>query len=109
MSSRRARMRSKAASRPSARSLFGMPWWAIGLTVVVVFAVGWAVLRPKEEAAGSAGIPEPIGGPSIAQDVKTLVGKPAPAFTLPDSEGNNFAVRPGQGRPLVLISHMGIT
>jgi len=76
---------------------------------VVVVAVGWAVLRPKEEVTASAGLPGPIGGPSVAQDVKTLIGKPAPAFSLPDSEGNNYAVRPGNGMPLVLISHMGIT
>ena len=42
-------------------------------------------------------------------DVNTLVGKPAPAFSLSDSDGKSYAVTPGQGRPIVLISHMGIT
>ena len=110
MSAPRGRRRPKAAGRRSAAaSPFGVPWWALGLVGVVVLGVGWAVLRLKEEATGSGGIPGPIGGSSIAQDVKTLVGKPAPAFTLPDSEGNNYAVSPGHGVPLVLISHMGIT
>jgi len=45
----------------------------------------------------------------VAQDVNTLVGKPAPAFTLSDSDGKSYAVTPGQGKPLVLVSHMGIT
>jgi len=45
----------------------------------------------------------------VAQDVNTLVGKPAPAFTLADSEGQRYAVAPGRGRPTVLIFHMGIT
>jgi len=42
-------------------------------------------------------------------DVNTLLGKPAPAFTLLDSDGTSYAITPGQGRPIVLISHMGIT
>ncbi len=42
-------------------------------------------------------------------DVNTLVGKPAPAFTLSDSDGTSYAVTPGQGKRIVLISHMGIT
>jgi peroxiredoxin len=42
-------------------------------------------------------------------DVNTLVGKPAPAFTLSDADGRSYTVSPGQGRPLVLVSHMGIT
>jgi peroxiredoxin len=42
-------------------------------------------------------------------DVNTLVGKLAPAFTLSDSDGASYTVTPGQGKPIVLISHMGIT
>jgi len=85
----------------------------IALLVVVAAMVGiitWQFLRPRAQTATSlGGLPGPIGGPEVAQDVNTLIGKPAPAFTLPDSEGKRYTVTPGQGRPVVLISHMGIT
>jgi len=71
--------------------------------------VAWLALRPGAQTAGQGGLPGPLGGREIAQDVNTLVGKPAPAFILADSEGNSYPVTPGQGRPLVLVSHMGIT
>ncbi|MFL5802842.1 MAG: hypothetical protein ACJ8CR_14005, partial [Roseiflexaceae bacterium] len=78
--------------------------------VLLVGIIAWQLLRPRlESAAEPNGIPGPLGGPESAQDVNTLVGKPAPAFTLPDSDGKRYTVTPGQGRPLVLISHMGIT
>jgi len=81
----------------------------------VVFATAvaaWLLFRPLaagEGASATASLPGPIGGSSVAMDVNTLVGKPAPAFTLSDSDGTSYAVTPGQGRPIVLISHMGIT
>ena len=85
----------------------------VALLVVVAAMVGiiaWQFLRPRAQTATSfGGLPGPIGGSEIAQDINTLVGKPAPSFTLPDSEGKRYTVTPGQGRPLVLISHMGIT
>ncbi|MGH2370216.1 MAG: hypothetical protein ACRDI2_18740, partial [Chloroflexota bacterium] len=58
---------------------------------------------------GPGGLPGPLGGPSIAQDVNTMVGQPALAFTLPDSDGKTYEVTPGQGKPLVVVFHMGIT
>ncbi len=80
----------------------------------VVFAIavgGWLLFRPSAagESVSGTGLPGPIGGSSVAMDVNTLLGKPAPAFTLLDSDGTSYAITPGQGRPIVLISHMGIT
>ena len=80
----------------------------------VVFAIavgGWLLFRPSAagESVSGTGLPGPIGGSSVAMDVNTLVGKPAPAFTLLDSDGTSYAITPGQGRPIVIISHMGIT
>jgi len=69
-------------------------------------------LRPTGEtstAPGRGGLPGPLGGPEVAQDVGTLVGKSAHAFTLADSEGTSYAVTPGTGKPFVLVFHMGIT
>ena len=81
--------------------------------VAVVIAFGaWVLFRPAPAGggnSGTAGMPGPIGGSNVAMDVNTLVGKPAPAFTLSDSDGTSYAVTPGQGKPIVLISHMGIT
>ena len=80
--------------------------------VVFAIAVGGGLLfRPSAagESVSGTGLPGPIGGSSVAMDVNTLVGKPAPAFTLLDSDGTSYAITPGQGRPIVLVSHMGIT
>jgi hypothetical protein len=74
--------------------------------LAVVGVLAWTAL-PR--APGPAGFPGPIGGPDIAQDVNTLVGRPAPAFTLTDSDGRAYAVKPGHARPTVLVFHMGIT
>jgi hypothetical protein len=67
------------------------------------------LFRPSVAGEGTTALPGPIGGSGVAMDVNTLVGKPAPAFTLLDSDGKTYAVTPGQGRPIVVISHMGIT
>ncbi len=80
----------------------------------VVFAIavgGWLLFRPSaaDESVSGTGLPGPIGGSSVAVDVNTMLGKPAPAFTLLDSDGTSDAITPGQGRPIVLVSHMGIT
>ena len=83
-----------------------------GAAIIVVVVIGaWILLRPSSatNTSGPGGLPGPIGGSSVAMDVNTLVGKPAPAFTLPDSEGQSYAITPGQSKPIVLISHMGIT
>jgi hypothetical protein len=80
--------------------------------LVLAIAVGaWVLFRPSAAGSGATGttLPGPIGGSSVAMDVNTLVGKPAPAFTLADSDGTSYAVTPGQGKPIVLITHMGIT
>ena len=100
--------------RPDTTKRTRRPGWIVGLVVIVgVMAIVGIIslaLQPRSRTAtGSSGLPEPIGGPAVAQDVNTLIGKPAPAFTLPDSDGKRYTVTPGQGRPLVLISHMGIT
>ena len=103
------RVRRSPAPAKSRRS----PIVMVGVAVVVLaIAVGgWLLFRPSApgEGASGTGLPGPIGGSSVAMDVNTLVGKPAPAFTLLDSDGTSYAVTPGQSKPIVLISHMGIT
>lgn len=113
MSARRTPPRGAAPRRGRVASAkrSGSSRWVVGLAVVAVMAaiIAWQFLRSRPETAGPGGLPEPLGGPEIAQDINTLVGQPAPAFTLPDSDGKRYTVAPDQGRPLVLISHMGVT
>ncbi len=111
MSTHRSTPRHSQRRASRAGRLWGAPWqvWMIGVVVVVVVGVLWATSRRVAETASVGGIPGPIGAPDSAQDVGTLVGKPAPGFTLADSEGKSYTVTLGQGRPTVLIFHMGIT
>ncbi len=108
-----ARQRSARRAVTAQRRSAWSPALIAGVIVAGVVIVGaWLLLRPStagQRATGSGGLPGPLGGSSVATDVNTLVGKPAPAFTLADSDGKSYAITPGQGRPIVLISHMGIT
>ncbi len=102
----RQRVRRSPTSRRS-------PILVVGVAALVL-AIGvsaWVLFRPSAagEGANGTGLPGPIGGSSVAVDVNTMLGKPAPAFTLLDSDGTSYAITPGQGRPIVLVSHMGIT
>ena len=114
MSARRTPPREARRGRPGTTKRTRRPGWVVGLAVIVgvmvIIGVASLALRPRAQTAtGSSGLPGSIGGPEVAQDVNTLIGKSAPAFTLPDADGKRYTVTPGQGRPLVLISHMGIT
>lgn len=108
----------EARGRTAEQRRFAPPWWAIGFAaasvlVVAAFLASFA-LRPygaqgEGASPGLGGLPGPLGGPEVAQDVDTLVGTRASGFTLPDSEGTSYAVTPGTGKPVVLVFHMGIT
>jgi hypothetical protein len=74
--------------------------------LLAVIVAGWFVLVSVSSYAAPA-IPGPLGGPGVAVDVNTMLGKKAPSFTLRDSDGKQYNVVPGRGRPLVVISHMG--
>ena len=118
-STRRPRAEARAANRAAQRERRraashrrAFPWKAaIGALGLLAVAGAAVVLVRSAGQSGSAptGLPSPLGGPTVAQDVNTLVGKPAPAFSLSDSEGVRYSVTPGAGKPLVLVSHMGIT
>ena len=73
------------------------------------FAVLLAACQSQAPTPAEPALPTPIGYPDSAQDVGTLVGKPAPAFTLNNEAGQPIAVNPGEtGRPVVLIFNMGL-
>jgi len=85
-------------------------WWILGMLVVISgVAAAWLASRGGEPASSVSELPGPAGGRDVAQDVHTLVGKRAPSFTLSAADGQTHEIRPGQGRPTVLIFHMGIT
>lgn len=80
--------------------------WVLLLALVVAAASAWLAVGVARFP--QAAIPGPIGGPEIAMDVNTLLGKKGPAFALRDGDGRIYQVTPGgTRRPLVLISHMG--
>ena len=110
---RQSRRAESTAGRGSGHRQFRRWSWILALAafaiVLVVLVARSRLATGSQAAAGTGGLPGPLGGSSVAQDVNTLVGQPAPSVTLTDSEGQSYAVTPGQGKPLVLVFHMGIT
>jgi hypothetical protein len=80
-------------------------WLLLASVVVVLISAAWWECCPRPSSAASA--LGPIGGPSIAQDVNTLVGQKAQPFSLPDAAGAMRQVVPGRGRTVLLVFHMG--
>jgi hypothetical protein len=82
-------------------------WLLWGLVVVVLIFAAWFGFRPNRASNAADSTLGPIGGPSIAQDVNTLVGQKAQSFSLPDASGAVRHIIPGQGRTVLLVFHMG--
>lgn len=104
--------RSKSPSLKGSRRSGGrpFPWWVLVALVMMAGAAGvWLASRGAGPTPSADRLPGPLGGREVAQDVNTMVGQAAPAFTLSTAEGRRHDVRPGQGRSTVLIFHMGIT
>ncbi len=66
------------------------------VTLLVILTVNFGSTDPDEKER-----------PGVLIHLKSLVGEPAPAFSLGDSEGTRYAVEPGGGRPMVIVFHMG--
>ena len=109
MSKRRIAPSRSGRSRQSRGGL----WLGLAGAILIVIVAGltwWLNNPPAGEAGARVALPTPIDFPDTAQDVGTKVGQPAPAFTLPDDTGQMVSVTPGQAdRPIVLVSHMGVT
>ncbi len=101
------------------------PNWGLILGLLVGVGVALAIFipaimtRPTPKSTTSpastsvttsgVALPGPLGGPQVAMDVNTLVGRPAPPFTLLDSDERSFPISPGGGTRTVLIFNMGVT
>jgi hypothetical protein len=95
--------------RPARRARRRLGWLIATMAVLAVVAGGWLVLRKQPAAQSTSALPGPAGGRDVAQDVNTLIGRRAPAFTLATAAGRTYMVTPGRDRPTVLIFHMGLT
>ena len=82
-------------------------WTLWGLAVAILIFAAWFGFRPRPSSNAADGTLASIGGPSIAQDVNTLIGQKAPPFSLPDANGIVRNIIPGQGHTVLLVFHMG--
>lgn len=85
----------------------GRSWLLVVAVVSAITLAGWMVFQGVRQRSFSNPL-GPLGGPRVAQDVDSLVGQKAPVFSLRDPQGRLHTVVPGQGRPIVLIFHMGV-
>lgn len=58
-------------------------------------------------SANAADITANLPNTTNAFGVGTLIGKSAPAFTLPDAQGKPYQFQPGDGKKYVLAFNMG--
>lgn len=94
--------------RARQRSNTSIAWWSAGAIVLGILIAGiWLASRERQESTGTR-LPGPAGGWEVSQDVNTLIGKPAPSFTLFTADGKKHTVPRGDGRPTLLIFHMGL-
>ena len=73
------------------------PVTVLAFIIAVVFVLRW----------GQAGSQIENDEPGILQNLTTMIGNEAHAFSLNDSEGKAHRIAPGDGRKHVLIFHMG--
>ena len=90
-------------------------WVLIGLTLGVTFcvvcvAVGWllaANVFKSPSSSAASDIAADLPRSDSAFNVGTRIGQPAPAFTLPDAQGQPYNFHPGDGRKYLVAFNMG--
>jgi len=83
-------------------------WIGAGLALLALFAV--VILRavnPSKPSANSLDVAGNLPDTDSAFNVGTLIGQSAPAFTLPDANGQPYQFQAGDGRKYVLAFNMG--
>ncbi|MEO5886343.1 MAG: hypothetical protein ABIQ77_01655 [Anaerolineales bacterium] len=83
-------------------------WIGAGLALIALIAVVW--LRAVAPSAANTNSPDVAGNlpdTDSAFNVGTLIGQPAPAFTLLDANGQPHKFQAGDGRKYVFVFNMG--
>ena len=103
MSKREMMMRRRSQTQRRNQLLIGA-----GLALVALMAVVW--WRTSAPSAPNTNSPDVAGNlpdTDSALNVETLIGQPAPAFTLMDANGQPYEFQPGDGRKYVFAFNMG--
>ena len=82
----------------------------IGAGLALIALVAVVVLRRVIPSAPNTSSPDVAGNlpdTNSALNVGTLIGQPAPVFTLSDANGEPFNFQPGDGRKYVFAFNMG--
>jgi len=100
--------REMMSHRRSQKQLRNRLWIGAGLALIALIAVVW--LRAVTPSAVNTNSPDVAGNlqdTDSAFNVGTLIGQSAPAFTLPDANGEPYKFLAGDGRKYVLAFNMG--
>ena len=80
----------------------------VGLALIALIAVVWLrTTAPSAPNTNSADVAANLPDSDSAFNVGTLIGQPAPAFTLPDANAKSYEFQPGDGRKYVFAFNMG--
>jgi len=85
-------------------------WLLIGAGLVLLALVAVVVVRRVTPSAPNTSSPDVAGNlpnSDSALNVGTLIGQPAPSFTLSDANGQPYDFKPGAGHKYVLAFNMG--
>lgn len=79
-----------------------------GLALIAIVAVvWWRAATPSAPNTNSSDIAGNLPDTDSAFNVETRIGQTAPAFTLPDANGEPYEFQPGEGRKYVFAFNMG--
>ena len=79
-----------------------------GLALIALIAVvWWRATAPSAPNTNSPDVAGNLPDTDSALNVGTLIGQPAPAFTLMDANGEPYEFQPGDGRKYVFAFNMG--
>ena len=83
-------------------------WIGAGLVLLALVAVVWLrTTAPSAPSTNSRDVAGNLPNSNSALNVGTLIGQPAPAFKLPDANGEPYEFQPGDGRKYVFAFNMG--
>ena len=83
-------------------------WIGAGLALIALIAVVWLrAVIPSAPNTNSLDVAGNLPDTDSAFNVGTLIGQPAPAFTLLNANGEPYKFQPGDGRKYVFAFNMG--